>query len=83
MAYATDLRQRVLAASDGPLSNRQVAALFQVSTGTLERWRRPRREHGQLRARPSTGPTEYRPDRVPARPSTGPTEYRAAARDPA
>lgn len=61
MAYSADLRQRVLAASDGPLSNRQVAALFQVSQGTVERWRRQRRETGQLRAGQSSG----RPRAIP------------------
>lgn len=55
MAYSPDLRQRVLAASDGPLSNRQVAELFQVSKGTVERWRRQRRETGQVRAGTSSG----------------------------
>lgn len=55
MAYSADLRQRVLAASDGVLSNRQVAALFQISKGTVERWRRQRREQGQLSAGQSSG----------------------------
>ena len=55
MAYSADLRQRVLAAGDGPLSNRQVAELFQVSKGTVERWRRQRRETGQVSAGRSRG----------------------------
>jgi len=62
MIYSSDLRQRVLAASDGPLTNQQVADLFQVSTGTVERWRRQRRETGQLRAGKSTG----RPRAIPS-----------------
>lgn len=61
MAYSTDLRQRVLAASDGALSNRQVAERFQVSKGTVERWRRQRRETGQVSAGQSTG----RPRAIP------------------
>ena len=61
MVYSGDLRQRVLAASDGSMSNQQVAELFQVSKGTVERWRRQRRETGQVRARQSTG----RPRAIP------------------
>jgi len=55
MIYSSDLRQRVLDASDGPLTNQQVADLFQVSTGTVERWRRQRRERGQVSPGKSTG----------------------------
>lgn len=62
MVYSRDLRQRVLAASDGPLTNQQVAELFQVSTGTVERWRRQRRETGQLSAGKSTGRPRAIPD---------------------
>ena len=61
MIYSSDLRQRVLAASDGPLTNAQVAELFQVSTATVERWRRQRRETGQCSAGKSTG----RPRAIP------------------
>lgn len=62
MAYSADLRQRVLAASDGALSNRQVAELFQVSKGRVERWRRQRRETGQL----SAGRSRGRPRIIPS-----------------
>ena len=62
MIYSSDLRQRVLVASDGPLTNQQVADLFQVSTGTVERWRRQRRETGQISAGKSTG----RPRAIPS-----------------
>lgn len=55
MIYSGDLRQRVLEASDGALTNQQVADLFQVSQGTVERWRRQRRETGQVSAGKSTG----------------------------
>ena len=61
MIYSSDLRQRVLEASDGPLTNQEVADLFQVSKGTVERWRRQRRETGQVRAGKSTG----RPRAIP------------------
>ena len=61
MVYSSDLRQRVLEASDGALTNQQVADLFQVSNGTVERWRRQRRETGQVRAGKSTG----RPRAIP------------------
>lgn len=61
MVYSRDLRQRVLEASHGPLTNQQVADLFQVSTGTVERWRRQRRETGQVSAGKSTG----RPRAIP------------------
>lgn len=61
MVYSADLRYRVLVASDGRLSNRHVAELFQVSKGTVERWRRQRRETGQLCAGRSTG----RPRAIP------------------
>ena len=62
MIYSSDLRQRVLETSDGPLTNQQVAELFQVSKGTVERWRRQRRETGQVQAGKSTG----RPRAIPA-----------------
>lgn len=55
MVYSSDLRHRVLEASDGALTNQQVADRFQVSTGTVERWRRQRRETGQVCAGTSTG----------------------------
>jgi len=61
MIYSRDLRQRVLDASDGPLTNAQVANLFQLSTGTVERWRRQRRETGQVSPGKSTG----RPRAIP------------------
>ena len=61
MIYSSDLRQRVLEASDGALTNQQVADLFQVSNGTVERWRRQRRETGQVSAGKSTG----RPRSIP------------------
>ncbi len=67
MAYSADLRQRVLAASDGPLSNRQVADLFQVSKGTVERWRRQRRATGQVRAGRSRGRPRVIPPNQEAR----------------
>ncbi len=62
MIYSSDLRQRVLPASDRPLTNQQVADLFQVSTGTVERCRRQRRETGQISASKSTG----RPRAIPS-----------------
>jgi transposase len=61
MIYSSDLRQRVLDASDGLLTNQQVADFFQVSNGTVERWRRQRRETGQVSAGKSTG----RPRAIP------------------
>lgn len=55
MAYSKDLRERVLAATAGPLTNRQAAKLFQLSISTVERWRQQQRATGQVQAGRSTG----------------------------
>lgn len=49
-AYSVDLRERVLDAVETGLSLREVAGLFQVSEGSIKRWRKRRREGCSLDA---------------------------------
>ena len=55
-AYSQDLRIRVLDAVDGGLAQAEVARLFGVSTPTIVRWRRRRRETGSLAVSVRRGP---------------------------
>jgi transposase len=55
MAYSLDLRERVVAATQTGLSVPAAARLFQVSTATIERWRRRTREGRDLGAHTSPG----------------------------
>ncbi len=54
-AYAKDLRIRVLDALDQGAPRPEVIRLFGVSTATITRWRRRRRERGSLAASPRLG----------------------------
>jgi transposase len=47
-AYSTDLRERVLAAHARGLSRRKLIELFQVSQGSITRWRSQQRTTGNL-----------------------------------
>ena len=49
-AYSVDLRERVLDAIAQGLSLKEVARLFQVSEGSIKRWRKRRRDGGSLEA---------------------------------
>ena len=54
-ALSLDLRIRVLAALDKGLTFREAADLFDVSIGSLVKWRRLVREQGDPRPRPAGG----------------------------
>lgn len=54
-AYSEDLRLRVLAAVDGGMPRSEVVRVFGVSSATLTRYRRLRRETGGLAPRPRPG----------------------------
>ena len=60
--YSADLRERLLGAIDAGLSQAEAARLFGVSTATLDRWRRRRRQTGSVAPRPRPG----RPRRIAA-----------------
>src|SRR6266540_3140734 len=55
-AYSRDLRIRALDALDLGTPRTEVIRLFGVSTATLTRWRRRRRETGSLAESPRPGP---------------------------
>ena len=55
-AYSRDLRVRVLDALDGGMRRREVVRVFGVSSPTITRWRRRRRETGSLAPSPRPGP---------------------------
>lgn len=55
-AYSRDLRVRVLDALDGGMPRREVVRVFGVSSPTITRWRRRRRETGSLAPSPRPGP---------------------------
>jgi transposase len=54
-AYSTDLRERVLAAHAQGLSRRELINLFQVSQGSITRWRSQQRSTGDLTPRVPPG----------------------------
>jgi transposase len=56
-AYSKDLRLRVLAAVDRGMPRREVAQTFGVSTSTVKRYLRLRRQTGGVEAKPIPGPT--------------------------
>jgi transposase len=58
--YSVDLRERLLRAIDAGLPRAEAARLFGVGTSTIKRWRRQRRERGDLAPKPRPG----RPPRV-------------------
>jgi len=55
-AYSKDLRIRVLDALDRGTPRAEVVRLFGVSVATITRWRRRRRETGNLAPSPRLGP---------------------------
>ena len=55
-AYSHDLRLRVLDALDRGIPRAEVIALFGVSSPTMTRWRRRRRQTGSLAVSPRPGP---------------------------
>jgi transposase len=56
--YSADLRERLLWAIDAGLSHAEAARLFGVSTTTIKRWKRRRRDNGSVAA-------QVRPGRTP------------------
>jgi transposase len=55
-AYSEDLRERVIRAVEAGRARDEVAARFEVSVPTVERWVRLKRETGGLARRPVPGP---------------------------
>ncbi len=53
--YSKDLRVRVLAAVDGGTPREEVAKTFSVSTPSIKRWLKRRRETGNVEPRPIPG----------------------------
>jgi transposase len=54
-AYSEDLRERVIRAVEAGRPREEVAARFEVSVPTIERWVRLKRETGGLARRPVPG----------------------------
>lgn len=54
-AYSQDLRERVVSAIDQGKSQHEVALLFKVSSSTIKRYLRQRREKGHFRPKKITG----------------------------
>ena len=54
-AYSEDLRERVIRAVEAGRRREEVAARFEVSVPTIERWVRLKRETGGLSPRPVPG----------------------------
>jgi transposase len=61
-AYSQDLRDRVIAARDGGMKTKRVAALFRVSASWVRRVMQRRREHGETGPRPRGGATVVKVD---------------------
>ena len=55
-AYSEDLRERVIGAVERGERREDVAARFEISVPTLERWVRLKRQTGGLARRPVPGP---------------------------
>ena len=55
-AYSKDLRLRVLAAVDRGMPRAQVAKTFGVSTSTIKRYLKLRRQTGDVQPKPIPGP---------------------------
>jgi len=62
VAYAQDLRDRVLAAYDRGLKTKEIADLFQVSRAWARRVKQRRREFGETKPRPRGGATVIKID---------------------
>jgi transposase len=55
-AYSVDLRERVVAAFDRDgMTDQEAAALFKIGEATVRRWKRLKRETGELHRRPGGG----------------------------
>ncbi len=57
MSYSSDLRKRVLDAIDRGMARAEVVATFQVSAGSIKRWRARRRSTGDIAPRSPPGRT--------------------------
>jgi transposase len=55
-AYSKDLRLKVLAAVDRGMPRREVARIFGVSSPSIKRWLKRRRESGGVDPKPIPGP---------------------------
>ena len=62
VAYAQDLRDRVLAAYDRGMKTKQIAELFEVSSSWARRVKQRRRETGETAPRPRGGATVIKID---------------------
>ncbi len=62
VAYAQDLRDRVLAAYDRGMKTKQIAQLFEVSSSWARRVKQRRRETGETGPRPRGGATVIKID---------------------
>jgi transposase len=62
VAYAQDLRDRVLSAYDRGMKTKQISELFQVSSSWARRVRQRRRETGETAPRPRGGATVIKID---------------------
>ena len=65
-AYSEDLRERVIRAVEAGRPREEVAARFEVSVPTIERWVRLKRETGGLARRPVPGPVAVKTAGLPA-----------------
>ena len=65
-AYSEDLRERVIGAVGRGERRAEVAARFEVSVPTIERWVRLKRESGGLARRPVPGPVAVKTAGLPA-----------------
>ncbi len=65
-AYSEDLRGRVIGAVERGDRREDVAARFEVSVPTIERWVRLKRETGGLARRPVPGPVAVKTAGLPA-----------------
>ncbi len=65
-AYSEDLRERVIRAVEAGRPRGEVAARFEVSVPTIERWVRLKRETGGLARRPVPGPVAVKTDGLQA-----------------
>jgi len=61
-AYSQDLRDRIIAARDGGMKTKRVAAVFKVSASWVRRVMQRRREHGEQSPRPRGGATVIKID---------------------
>jgi len=60
VAYSQDLRDRVLAACDGPMKTKQIADIFGVSPAWIRRIKQRKRELGETSPRPPEPAVRHR-----------------------